>query len=56
MVGREPQRIRKNESEKVLRTFSEEGLVTSLRSSDLKTPTGPPTEATGIDSEARWTY
>ncbi len=50
MVAPALRRIRKNKSEKVLRTFSEEGLVTSLRSSDLKTPTGRPTEAPGIDS------
>ena len=38
MVAPGLQRIRKNKSEKMLRIFSEGGLVTSLRSSDLKTP------------------
>ena len=56
MVAPVPQRIRKNKSEKVLRTFSEEGLVTSLRSSELKTPARRPHRAPGVDSEARWTY
>jgi hypothetical protein len=50
MVAPAPQRIRKNKSEKVLRIFSEGGLVTSLRSSDLKTPTRRPPGAPEIDS------
>ncbi len=50
MVAPAPQRIRKNKPEKMLRIFSEGGLVTSLRSSDVKTPTGRPPGAPEIDS------